>query len=166
MKWWICGILHHVKMQIPEKGLGAICKILTPFVCPEFHAVNARLRKLIRYLLHVNQVVQCWEICTYSSTEAEGYSELLWSNICRAVRPSFINFHNMNWFHKLLKGISGGVVACGARGLWVESWSRRYNFRDWLSPASKSWYGSKIAKATQKIKTTNQPTETAQPILT
>ena len=20
MKWWICGILHHVKMQIPEKG--------------------------------------------------------------------------------------------------------------------------------------------------
>ena len=128
---------HHKKTSICRLNISRvetlaasmICKILTPFVCPEFHAVKARLRKLIRYLLHVNQVAQCWEICTNSSTEAEGYSELLWSNICRAVRPSFINFHNMNWFQKVLKGIRCGVVACGARGLWLR-------------------YGSKIAKAT------------------
>ena len=54
---------------------------------------------------------------------------------------------------------SGGVVvkclACGARGPWLDSRSRRYEFRDWLSPASKSRYGWKIAKATQIFKTTN-----------
>ena len=31
-------------------------------------------------------------------------------------------------------------------------------FRDWLSPASKSRYGWKIAKSTLILKTTNQPT--------
>ena len=31
-------------------------------------------------------------------------------------------------------------------------------FRDWLSPASKSRYGWKIAKSTSILKTTNQPT--------
>ena len=38
-------------------------------------------------------------------------------------------------------GISGGVVvkllACGARGTGFDSRTLRYNFRDWLSPASK-----------------------------
>ena len=42
-------------------------------------------------------------------------------------------------------GSSGGVVvkllACGARGSGFNSRSCRYNFRDWLSPASKSRYG-------------------------
>ena len=40
---------------------------------------------------------------------------------------------------------SGGVVvkllACGARGPEFNSRSCHYNFRDWLSPASKSGYG-------------------------
>ena len=40
---------------------------------------------------------------------------------------------------------SGGVVvkllACGARGQGFDSRSRRYDFGDWLSPASKSQYG-------------------------
>ena len=44
---------------------------------------------------------------------------------------------------------SGGVVvkllACGARGPGFDSRSSRYDFRDWLSPASKS---RNIAKAT------------------
>ena len=31
-------------------------------------------------------------------------------------------------------------------------------FRDWLSPASKSRYGWKMAKSTLILKTTNQPT--------
>ena len=59
---------------------------------------------------------------------------------------------------------SGGVVvkllACGARGPGFNSRSRRYDFRDWLSPASKSQYGWKVAKATKILKTTNQPTLT------
>ena len=39
---------------------------------------------------------------------------------------------------------SGEVVkrlACGVKGSGFDSWSRRYDFRDWLSPASKSGYG-------------------------
>ena len=32
------------------------------------------------------------------------------------------------------------LLACGARGLGFESRSRRYDFRDWLSPDSKPWY--------------------------
>ena len=44
-----------------------------------------------------------------------------------------------------LVGSSGGVVvkllACGARGMGFHSQSRRYDFRDWLSPTSKSRYG-------------------------
>ena len=35
-------------------------------------------------------------------------------------------------------------------------------FRDWLSPASMSRYGWKIAKSTLILKTTNQPTFDAQ----
>ena len=41
-------------------------------------------------------------------------------------------------------GNSGGLVvkllACGARGPGFDSRSRRYDFRDWLSPASNSRY--------------------------
>ena len=40
------------------------------------------------------------------------------------------------------------LLACGARGPEIYSQSHRYNFRDWLSPASKSRYGWKIAKVT------------------
>ena len=49
-------------------------------------------------------------------------------------------------------GISRGVVvklsACGARGTGFDSRARRYNFGDWLSPASKVRYGWNTAKAT------------------
>ena len=60
---------------------------------------------------------------------------------------------------------SGAAVA-----EWLSSWlaeqeDRGSNpglatwiFRDWLSPASKSRYGWKIAKSTLILKTTNQPT--------
>ena len=51
-----------------------------------------------------------------------------------------------------IDGSSGCVVvnllACGAGGTGFDSRSRRYDFRDWLSHASKSWYGLKVAKAT------------------
>ena len=39
------------------------------------------------------------------------------------------------------------LLACGARDTGFDSRSRRYDFRDWLSKASKSWYDWKIAKA-------------------
>ena len=58
-------------------------------------------------------------------------------------------------------GSSGGVVvkllACGAIGPGFNSLSPRYNFRDWLSPTSKSQYGWNIAKVRLILKT-NQPT--------
>ena len=40
------------------------------------------------------------------------------------------------------------LLACGARGLGIDSPPRHLNFRDWLSPASKSRYGWNTAKAT------------------
>ena len=55
---------------------------------------------------------------------------------------------------------SGRVVkllACGARGPGLHSWSRYLNFRDWLSPAST--YGWYTAKATWIPNTTNEPSK-------
>ena len=64
------------------------------------------------------------------------------------------------------KVISGAVVV-----EWLSSWLAEQEdrgsipglatwvFRDWLSPASKSRYGWKIAKSTLILKTTNQPTQ-------
>ena len=57
---------------------------------------------------------------------------------------------------------SGGVLVklltCEARGSEFDSRSRRYNFRDWLSPASKSRYGCNTTTATLILNSTNQPT--------
>ena len=56
---------------------------------------------------------------------------------------------------------SGGrvvkLLACGARGPGSTPGLATWIFRDWLSPASKSRYGWKIAKSTLILKTTNQP---------
>ena len=61
-------------------------------------------------------------------------------------------------------GSSGGEVvkllACGARGLGLDSLSRRINFRDWLSSAYKSQYDWKVARVTLILK--KQPTNQAQ----
>ena len=63
-------------------------------------------------------------------------------------------------------GIVGAAVV-----EWLSSWLAEQEdrgsipglatwiFRDWLSPASKSRYGWKIAKSTLILKTTNQPTQ-------
>ena len=48
------------------------------------------------------------------------------------------------------------LLACGARGPGFDSRSRCYDFRNWLSPASKSRYGWKISKLMWILKTTNQ----------
>ena len=53
----------------------------------------------------------------------------------------------------------------GTRCPGFESRSCRYDFRDWLSPVSKSRCGWKIAKATQIFKTTNNQQPTSPPIL-
>ena len=62
---------------------------------------------------------------------------------------------------------AGGIGAAVAE--WLSSWLAEQEdwglipglapwiFRDWLSPASKSRYGWKIAKLTLILKTTNQP---------
>ena len=42
---------------------------------------------------------------------------------------------------------SGKALGFGARGPGFDSRSHCYNFRDWLSPTSKSWYGWTIAKS-------------------
>ena len=55
-------------------------------------------------------------------------------------------------FNLLFSWSSGGrvvrLLACGARGPGFDSRSRHLKFSDWLSPASKSWYGWNAAKAT------------------
>ena len=48
----------------------------------------------------------------------------------------------------LRAGVVVKLLACGARGPGFVSRSPRYDFRDWLSPASMSRHGSNIAKAT------------------
>ena len=65
----------------------------------------------------------------------------------------------------LSQSVLGAVVA-----EWLSSWLAEQEdrgsipglatwiFRDWLSPASKSRYGWKIAKSTLILNTTNQPT--------
>ena len=61
-------------------------------------------------------------------------------------------------------------ISVAAVAEWLSSWLAEQEdrgtipglatwiFRDWLSPASKSRYGWKIAKSTLILKTTNQPT--------
>ena len=67
------------------------------------------------------------------------------------------------WIIYLIAYQKGAAVA-----EWLSSWLAKqedrgsiprlatWNFRDWLSPASKSRYGWKIAKSTLILKTTNQ----------
>ena len=63
---------------------------------------------------------------------------------------------------------SGGrvvkLLACGARGPGSIPGLATWIFRDWLSPASKSRYGWKIAKSTLILKTTNQQPEFVWPL--
>ena len=70
--------------------------------------------------------------------------------VCETLQNSITEFCNVS--HTIGLGSSCGVVvkllACGARGPGFDSWSRPYDFKDWLSPATKSRYGWKIAKAT------------------
>ena len=50
----------------------------------------------------------------------------------------------VNCLAMMLKSSSGVMVkrlACCLTGTGFDSWSRRYNIRDWLSPATKSLYG-------------------------
>ena len=66
--------------------------------------------------------------------------------------------------------VADEVVKGAAVAEWLSSWLAEQEdrgsipglatwiFRDWLSPASKSRYGWKIAKSTLILKTTNQPT--------
>ena len=73
--------------------------------------------------------------------------------------PLSVNGNDISPFVRLW-GSSGGVVvkflACGARGPGLDSRSRLYDFRDWLSPAFKSRYGWNIDKAA-KIPQNKQP---------
>ena len=59
--------------------------------------------------------------------------------------PSILLFNLLLWH-------GGGEVVkllvCGARGPGFDSRSRRYDFRNWLSPATKSPYDRKTAQAT------------------
>ena len=76
--------------------------------------------------------------------------------------PSCIHVRNIEAVSRKLLGSSSGrvvkLLACRARGPGFDSRPRHLNFRDWLSSASKSRYGWKIAKSTLILKTTNQPT--------
>ena len=78
------------------------------------------------------------------------------------LRAMYVNFGNRNWYVRNRQWESSKVdtklLACGARGPEFDSPPRHLNFRDWLSPASKSQYGWNTAKATKILNTTNQQT--------
>ena len=48
-----------------------------------------------------------------------------------------IVFPTLTFVSRSSVGVVVKLLACEARGLGFDSWSRRYDFRDWLSPASK-----------------------------
>ena len=70
----------------------------------------------------------------------------------------------------IIKTFYFNITVGAAVAEWLSSWLAEQEdrgsiprlatwiFRDWLSPASKSRYGWKIAKSTLILKTTNQPT--------
>ena len=107
------------------------------------------------------------------------FPSLSWPKICILVicyikqssttKPYMIK--NFNVFPVLSSSFfvgSGGdrvvkLLACGSRGPGFDSPPRHLNFRNCLSPASKSRYGWNTAKATQILNTTNQPTN--QPLV-
>ena len=66
----------------------------------------------------------------------------------------------LNIFLSLKPGSSGGVVvkllACEARGPGFDPRFHRYDFRDWLSPASKSKMAEILLK---RHKSSKQPTK-------
>ena len=70
----------------------------------------------------------------------------------RLMEAFVVGLSRISSFFPLVNGNNGGVVgkllAWGARGPGFDSRSRRYDFRNFLSPASKTRYGSNIAKAT------------------
>ena len=62
--------------------------------------------------------------------------------------------------HEILGSGGGGVVkilACRAQGPGFDSRSRHFDFRDWVSPASKLQCDGKIVKAT--LNPQNNPTK-------
>ena len=88
--------------------------------------------------------------CLLRSALSRHLSAFPWIELRTSLDTSILSF--------LSRSSAGAVVkllACGARGPGFDSRSRSYDFRDWLSPASKWRYGWKIAKATNIIK---QPT--------
>ena len=82
---------------------------------------------------------------------------------------SFKNNRESGVLQQILRDYRRSAQAAVAK--WLSSWLAEQEdrgsipglatwiFRDWLSPASKSRYGWKIAKSTLILKTTNQPTE-------
>ena len=66
--------------------------------------------------------------------------------------PLIKDFTFINNVISVIRGSGGGrvvkLLACRARGPGFDSPSRHLNFRDWLSPASKSRYGWNTAEAT------------------
>ena len=112
-----------------------------------------------------------WGICVTGSSSSERF---IGKNVtvirCLVLTDAFMsqlaewlirNTLSISLTDRPSRGSSGGrvvkLLACGARGQGFDSPPPHLNFRDWLSPASKSRYGWNTAKATW-IFNTNQPT--------
>ena len=84
--------------------------------------------------------------------------------------PGKKDIHSLSTCSWSRKGAAFNAIKGAAVAEWLSSWLAEQEvrgsipglatwiFRDWLSPASKSRYGWKIAKSTLILKTTNLPT--------
>ena len=88
-----------------------------------------------------------WDIFHFSDTAAQNSTKL--------DRRQYLDILYQVWGAAVAECLSSWVAEQEDRGSipGIATWI----FRDWLSPASKSRYGWKIAKSTLILKTTNQP---------
>ena len=114
---------------------------------PENHDQNARRE----YVTVIFGLLKC--LCSTSEPIPHSHGEelatkpysavVIHNEATHSIWSVVITYYTLNICAVIvLLGSSGGVVvkllACGARGPGFDSRSRRYNFRDWLSPASKT----------------------------
>ena len=94
-------------------------------------------------------------LCLFSTCKHDQTLYLIWYLHVESKHRTFVSLcylYNIDIFQYVTQGSGGGrvvkLLACGARGPGFVSLPRHLNFRDWLSPASKSRYGWNTAKAT------------------
>ena len=107
------------------------------------------LRTLVESIMGAKQQVKIWSLTISPSLNNSNIAHRVVKAYTLYINYSATIFYNIIFIYMHPSHpssfspdrSSGGVVVtlldCGARGPWFDSRSRRYDFRDWLSPISK-----------------------------